>query len=378
MAQINKKKILQVYLFYRLAIMVVTVALVSQFTTLGDSRIYLEAGMHDTFAIAGWKAVLDNTLLPKVLVFSVRKVLLGSAFLTHLFFSLLAFYGVKKLVEAVDTADETRFRIFIFLLFFPSFNIWSSIAGKEAIIVFSIGILASRIVRFFQGEKFRFDFLALLALYLVMVIKIQYAVAVVQLVLYVILIRRLKIRGTMEVLLILAIVAINIAALYIARDYIDEYSRMLIYYFRAQARSTRESPFVHPYDFFRLLPYGMFISLWGPRVDEIGISILHMFTFFESLLMFILLAFFLKKTVYLLLIRMKLHFRRLFLLLNTMFWLLLAQYTQGILNPGSAVRYRTNFYLLMIALLYSLYIAQQDSTGESPAPISPQMEGASL
>ena len=99
----------------------------------------------------------------------------------------------------------------------------------------------------------------------------------------------------------------------------------------------------------------MVMGLWGPTVRETRISILHLFTFTESLFLFAFLLVFIKKTVYVFLMQMKLQYRRLFIVLNTLFWILFAQYIQGILNPGSAIRYRTNFYMLMVCLLYFIY-----------------------
>jgi hypothetical protein len=365
-ARIRKKNILTFYLIYRFMVMLIALLVVARLTILGDTSRYVSATVRGTMNAVGYTFLIDRDYLADFVVALLKTVLFNNIFLTHIFFNLIAFWGVKMVVDVVEIPSRRRFNFLIFLIFFPSFNIWSSVASKEAIIVWSMGVVVSRLIRYFRGEKFKLNFLILIALYFLCVIKTQYVAALLQLLLYIKVVQTFNIRGYLEILLILLVVALNALILYLARDLLDAYSKLLVVFFTATARSTRPNPFINKYDFFRLMPYGMGISFWGPKWGETRTSILHLFSFFESLVLVAVLLYYIKDTVYLFLIRMKIYYRRMFLAFNTLFWLLFAQYIQGIMNPGAAIRYRTNLYLLVIVLFYYLFYASEKARNMTP------------
>lgn len=378
--RIYKKNILTFYFVYRLLVMLIALLIVSQLTILGDTSRYVTATVRGTINAVGYTFLIDRDYLADFVVALVKAILFNNIFLTHIFFNVLAFWGVKMVVEAIGISSRRRFNFLVFLIFFPSFNIWSSVASKEAMIVWSMGVVVSRLIRYFKGEKFKLNILVLIALYFLCVIKTQYVAALLQLLLYIKVVQTFNLRGYLEILLILVVVALNILILYITRDIIDAYSKLLVVFFKATARSTRPNPFIHKYDFFRLMPYGMGISFWGPKWSETRTSVLHLFSFFESMVLVAVLLYFIKDTVYLFLIRMKIYYRKIFLAFNTLFWLLFAQYIQGIMNPGAAIRYRTNLYLLVLVLVYYLFYAsekkkREEHTRELPARIPEKDQG---
>ena len=59
----------------------------------------------------------------------------GSPTLIDIGFQTIAFIGIFKMLVAVD--GKTR-RFLALLIMTPSFNIWSSVAAKEALIVFFV------------------------------------------------------------------------------------------------------------------------------------------------------------------------------------------------------------------------------------------------
>ena len=93
----------------------------------------------------------------------------------------------------------------------------------------------------------------------------------------------------------------------------------------------------------------MFIAFIGPTFNEALNKPIQIISFLES--MFILIIF-----TYLILVNVfnKLRFRIyiFIIIINCFFWFLFVHYPFGILNPGSALRYRSGFYPFLILLLF--------------------------
>ncbi|GGN38554.1 hypothetical protein GCM10011350_38620 [Marinomonas arctica] len=113
---------------------------------------------------------------------------------------------------------------------------------------------------------------------------------------------------------------------------------------------------VYDFDVFRNAPYGMFIGFFGPTLLEALSKPTHFLAFIESM---IIVGVFLYGSLKLILIslntgRMNVYFFGIFLTVSL--WILFVHYPFGALNPGSAIRYRENFYAFLVILFYFCYI----------------------
>ena len=357
--EIPKQNFLKFYFVYRIAIMFLTLFVISRFTRLGDIYQYLNTSIF-TILARGFRAFIHDTSLTTMIIQIVKTACLRIDFLTHCAFNLLAYLGVRKLILRVDLRRGLRGWVFLILILMPSFNIWSSIAGKETILTLATSLLAVRIIDYFEYGRMKIDLGLLGLFYLIIVIKIQYLPAILHLLTLMFLFRKLKTNSYLDVLVVVLLVAMNVVVVYFARNIIDGVTRNLWIYFSTLSRSTRPNPFVYQYDIFRKMYYGLFLSLWGPTFGEASISFLHLFSFFESLIIFCIFLVLLKDVFYHMLINGRLQLTRVLIIGMTVLWLLFAQYLQGMFNPGAAVRYRTNLYILLLVLFYFSYIKTKD------------------
>jgi hypothetical protein len=318
----------------------------------GDVPFYMYAEPLSLFKQYGLFLFTEASPVAQLLIGTVF-TLLKSEFLTHLIFTSLSFYGIKVLLDSIREKNDRYFIIFLLIFFLPGFNVWSSVAGKETIIIFAMGIVCSQIIRFFNGEKVKIGIIFLIALYLICVIKNQYVPVILQLVSYIVIRKKLKISRKLDMYLLFTLCIVNILLIYIKRDVFSDYSLVLHNYFRSSTRSTRPRFFYEQYDFFRKLPYLMPLAMWGPTLAESKLSKMHLFAFIESSFLFSFLGFFLLDSAQSFFRNFKKYYQWFFLFIISVGWLSIAQYIQGIMNPGAAIRYRTNLVLILAVLCYS-------------------------
>ncbi len=347
------KNALKILFFYRILMTFVVVYIVDPLTKLGDDTFYLKTDLLWLIQTRGLGVLTGKTHFARLFVAIVHLVL-RFEILTHIFFCILAFYGLKVFLDSIKEKESWQFKILLLLCFTPSFTLWTSIVGKEAMILFAMGIICSQLIRFFQGEQFRLTPLLAVSAYFIVIMKPQYVPAVLQLVAYIkmreFLLPRAGIKA--DLFLIAFFVIANLSFLYFFRYRIGEYAVDFQPRFRPDARSTRDNVFFEPLDFFVKMPYLLPLSLWGPTISEARTSVFHIMAFAESAVLSVLVSFLLVNGTIISVKNIKSHYHWFFLLLNTYALLFFAQYLQGVLNPGSAVRYRSNIYLLIIALSF--------------------------
>jgi hypothetical protein len=122
-----------------------------------------------------------------------------------------------------------------------------------------------------------------------------------------------------------------------------------------EARSTRENIFIRENDFFRYIPWGMFIAFFGPTLSEMAAKPFQAIAGIESIFI-ILLFLHLSKYIF---IKFFLKFRFSPIIIISYFVIFFGicfiHYPFGVFNPGSAIRYRTNFIFIFFILLTYLY-----------------------
>jgi hypothetical protein len=123
------------------------------------------------------------------------------------------------------------------------------------------------------------------------------------------------------------------------------------------AGSTRENTiWVNDYDIYYHMFYGMFIAWFGPTFNEVLSKPIQGIAFIESA---IILSFFIYFIIYFIkssIKTKKINIYLFTLIIIPLFWLLFAHYPFGVFNPGSALRYRENFYSFFVIFFYFIYL----------------------
>lgn len=327
--------------FYRSLYSVVGQLYVVQLTSLGDSGRYQAARItlltHDLPSDpVGWTRVM-STVLTESIGGLLHAVLAGNPILINLGFQTIAFVGIVALLRVL----EPRERVVILLLaMLPSFSLWSSVAGKEAVVVFGLGIVLAKVIELFQGKE-RVDIIFFAALALVLIYKNQYAPALLFLICAAIFLKRVRQKCTLA----LGAGLFSLLLLYLIHDIIGQMALDVVPHFVSFGNSTRETYFIEKSDVFTKAPYGMFQAFFGPTLGEAQKGILHQASFIESAAMLVVLVFFFLREF------LRLPFFMFIVVTFSLGWILFATYPLGIMNPGSAVRYRTGYELLVFVLI---------------------------
>ncbi|WP_139227579.1 hypothetical protein [Sphingobacterium wenxiniae] len=269
---------------------------------------------------------------------------------------LLSMYGIYYAIDRLKLLEYPK--LLALLLVMPNFGVWTSIHSKEAVACFFLGIIAVLIVNFINGNL-RIKLLDIVAFYLCLIFKPQYFLFVFQALLYLWLVKKFYLRAYGALLLGVFMLSCNVVVIYIFRDMIDILAQGMYVHFISNspdaAQSTRSAdPWFQPYGFFKEMPYGMFIAFWGPTLPEMLRKPAQLISGLESLM--IVLLFFLVwiKGAVNFILRLIFIPKVFFSYFVVMFGILFVHYPFGYLNPGSAIRYRENFYLLFIILLFYL------------------------
>lgn len=324
----------------------------SKLTSLGDVDRFLRGGLVgrqsfnaeifiDSTAFMDFLGGMTSKILPFYLLQNIPYMLLGT---------IGIYYALKDL-------DLSKNRYLLLLLIsMPSFNIWTSVVSKEAFGLFFMGIFTGWIIKLFQGD-YRFRIRYLIAIYFCILFKPQYFVFVGQAIAFLYLVKWLHIKRVGIVFVGASIIIINIYAIYLARDYIDYLAMAMTRHFKFFAdKSTRVNDFwIEPYDVFRYAPYGMLIAFWGPTVPEMLSKPTHLIGGIESLIICLFIFFLVLPSAGFSFIRQKFKIQEWFVTIFLIIGILFVHYPFGVFNPGSALRYRENFYILFIVLLYHLY-----------------------
>ncbi|HIF09860.1 MAG TPA: hypothetical protein EYQ81_08460 [Sneathiellales bacterium] len=342
---------------------------IARLTPLGDSSQYQLGGARilnrNLLDLGFWgNERVVSTELTQSLGALFHFLFFKNIILINIGFQAIAFAGIVIFLRAVPP----HLRVWLAaLLMFPSFSIWSSVAGKEAIIVYLVGTLAALVMRMFRGPT-RIRPMEFLAAILIYFFKIQYMPALV------FIIAGTWIAGHVrqKTFVIMLGSVVSLVPLYFLRNTLDTMAFGIIPHFSGVGRTTRPPFWVEKFDVFWKAPEGMYQAFFGPTLAESSFGILTFASFAESALMLLILS-----TV-LIWHLPKVPAAMLVMAGTTIFWVLFANYPLGIQNPGSAIRYRTGYeiiiFLAIFALLsrdsYSVWRRSRTNTdGESQNPV---------
>ena len=277
----------------------------------------------------------NANLLTQIFASALNVVTGGSAILINLGFQTFAFVGLLAFLMGLDT----KTRIFVLLLVMtPTFSIWSSMASKEAIVVGLVGIVARYVVDIYNNRD-SIKIYHLIVLGTLFMYKPQFFPAIIFVAGTSKLARYFREPATVALLAASA----SFVALYFFRDVLDQFSQQIVAgILQEPGQSQRVLSFSNRYDIFFQAPGGMFRAFLGPTVSEAAGNIFQLITLVESLLILGALTGFV-------LIRLpRIPVYGAIIALFTVFWTMLANYPLGLANPGTAIRYRTDYILIII------------------------------
>ncbi|MGJ0298307.1 hypothetical protein NG744_05030 [Aliarcobacter cryaerophilus] len=334
------------YLFFALFI-------ISHYTTLGDMQRWTNIDVRGDF----FSIFLNESLFMDYFG-ALCSYILGSTF-ASVPFLVLSFYGIYYSISKLNI-NNSQLVFLLFLLSFPSFGIWTSIAGKEAFGVFFMGIICGYIIDLYKYKRYKVNVIEIIAFYLLWLFKVQYSLAIVPLIVFIIISKKTNIHAIGKLFLFFIYVFFTITILYLLKDIINEISLIIPNHFRETAGSARENVFfVEDYDIFYNMFYGMFLSFIGSTFEEAFVNPINFFIFFESIIILSFFIYFLFSFIRQIILTGKLNITVLSLLIITLFGILFVNYPLGVLNIGSAIRYRENFYGFFVVFIYFLYLELQ-------------------
>ena len=319
---------------------------------VGDTGLYLGIVSNDNtdnFDLI----FVDPTIMMEFLGRSVS-LYLGPVF-GNLPFMLLGFYGVYYSVSRLRISNNQLLWV-LFLLSFPTFGVYSSVVGKEAMSVFYLGVISGYLIDVLDKTRVKPKLIELIAFCLLFFFTPTFSMAIGSVFLFIFISNKLRLKGYGQLILFIFHFLLAICIFYIYRDIINDMSFNVIKHFSLNSGSTRGNTiFVNDYDVFWNAPYGMFIAFWGPTLGEILQKPIQSIAFMESLIIFSFFIFFIWKFLRKTLKTSKLNIYVFALTSIAIFWLLFAHYPSGVLNPGSALRYRERFYAFLVVFLFYFY-----------------------
>ena len=228
----------------------------------------------------------NATLITQIVAAFFWFVTGGSAILINIGFQSIAFVGLVYFLRDLDP----RIRLFVLLLAMtPSFSVWSSIASKEAIVVFLVAVVARYVVDIYNNRD-RFGILQLVAVLVLYMFKPHFLPAIIFVAGTSKLARYVKEPATFALLAGTA----SLAVLYAMRDTVDVFSRLVARWIFAEPGQTQRavSLIAEKYDVFTNAPEGMYRAFVGPTLSEASNGVLQMASLLESLFILAVLAVF--------------------------------------------------------------------------------------
>lgn len=336
------------YAMVKIGYMFLALLVYARFTQLGDTHRYLSG---ETFGSDAW--FYNPTHMMDFFAHGFS-IFLGPT-LANLPFVFLSLYGTYYAVERLQLNKKELFYLLL-LLSLPSFGVWTSIASKEAVGVFFLGVILGFLFDYIKGNKKNY-ILAGLAFYLCAIFKPQYLIGIFASFVFVFMCKSFSLKSRGQSFIIFLFFVASFIALFVFRHQINELSFVMPMHFSLLAESTRENTiWVYDFDVFWNAPYGMFIGFFGPTVGEAISRPAHLLVFIESSMIVIIFSYALIEMGYISIRTRQLNVFHTGVFVTATLWILFVHYPFGVLNPGSAIRYRENFYAFLVILFYFWYI----------------------
>jgi hypothetical protein len=319
---------------------------VMRFTSIGDTRGYQSANVPDHLleqaageigtVLSGLGNFQASTFITDWIGSKFHLIFYGNPILINNGFQTITFVGLIYLLLSVPVKARVGMAI---LLMLPSFTLWTSIASKECIVSFCVAIISGYLIRQYT-EDAKLNLFHISAISLLYLFKPHYLIAIFYAWCGKIVSSYVKQKALLAYMGLL----VSLLGLIVFRDEISELSFTVQWSFEvvSDVRSTRaESFFVDRFDVFYKIPEGFYRSFVGPTLDEVVTSPLHMATFIESLVLIVILALALLRRI------RKIPVYNFVIGVGVSFWILFPNYPFGVMNSGSAIRYRSGWIILL-------------------------------
>jgi hypothetical protein len=338
------------FFIIKILYMLLALFVYSNFTSLGDTPDYL-SGRHFNVSLM---FIQSTNMIGTIGTFF--STILGTT-LANIPFLILSFYGIYYPIQKINLTNKQLYYL-LGLLSLPTFGIWTSICSKESVSVFFMGIIVGYIIDILKYKKVKIRLIHFVALYLLLLFKPQYMIAIISIVLIIKIYQYNFLTAYVKSFIFFMYIAVSSIALYISRDIIDRLSFILPQHFYAsEGNATRDNIFiVEQYDIFLNAPYNMFLAFWGPTWSEVIQRPIHGLAFIESFFIVSLFIYFIYVFIKKIYITLKINITNLSIIIISVFWLLFVHIPFGLFNYGSALRYRENFYSFLVILLYYVFI----------------------
>lgn len=347
--QTNTKSIIWIsFILVKFLYMILAISVISKVTTLGDTfdYFYLNKPQYGTLK----ELLLNSTFYMNIIGHNLY--LITGKFIANVPFIFLSVYGIYYPLKKIKHSSKQL--IFILgILSLPSFGIWTSICSKESVGVFFMGILLGYCIDLIERNRKKPSLLEFVAFFLLLIFKTQYLPAILSIIIFASISNLFSLKKVGKSIVFFVGFIILLIIFYIIRDYAQILSEIMPAHFSQKSNSTRENIFwIYEYDIYYYALKGMYISFMGPTINEALNNTIQLFVFIES---YIILFFFIVFLIRVF-IKEKINLYLLYLLITPLFLLLIAHYPFGIFNPGSAVRYRENFYAFLVIYFFYLFI----------------------
>jgi len=326
----------------------------SRYTPIVDSQMYL-SGFYDgtrefRTSLVQWLAISLNSF--------------GGAYLAHFSFAMISVLG---LVYYYQTGG--RRLTLLLTLFLPSTLVWSSIIGKEAIFCGCLGLAlvvwSSYTVR---GLRWHEILIAAISLAICFAFRPHYAVALAWLYVAMFSIKHFKDKAPLFLISLFSTAMLTVYFVELKGSTIWEELLFRAYTaIESTARASRFEQFgiapnAEPHHagfqrFKEYVPLGVLISIVGPIPSEV-LKRIEFLPFFIEGVIVLLSPLLIYGWASRYALPQEVLFKKIFwwCLIPAILMLMLIHAPFGVLNPGSAIRWRTNFeqifYLAPLLLLY--------------------------
>jgi hypothetical protein len=335
---------------YRAMFSVLGEVVIMRFTSIGDTRSYQSGGSSVSLLdimTGGLSEIATNfglfqfsTRITEWVGSQFHTIFFGNPILINNGYQTITFVGLVYLLLSVPPGPR---KLLALLLMLPSYSLWTSIASKESIISFCVAIISGYLIRQYTRDA-KLNIIHSLSVFLLFIFKPHYLIAIAYAWCAQVFSNYVKQKALLSYLGLL----ISIAGLFLFRDEIDNLAFKVQWSFEVveNVRSTRvDAFFVDKYDVFLKIPEGFYRAFVGPTISEIVTSPLHLVTFVESMIL-----------VVALLIAVLRRFREIpiynFIIgIGVSFWIMFPNYPFGVMNAGSAIRYRSGWIILLFVAI---------------------------
>jgi hypothetical protein len=319
----------------------------SKFTPLVDSNLYIQ-GYYEN------ESIFRTKLISLLAVFLNR---IAGSYFAHFIFAMVSISGLIYYFAS----GGKRWQL-ILLLLLPSSLVWTSIVGKEAIFFGAFGLVIVVWSKYVIRDLEFLDFLLLvLSLSICAILRPHYSFPLCWLFFSALILKNLH-RHVIPILLSTFIICLAIG-------YITVWNDLLLRGFESIDPLARASRFVEfaikhnsaeGFDRYKELVFlGLIFGIVGPLPSEVANRIEFLPFFSEGVFILIsplLICWLAGNSSHL--VKKKFYFIFCWSVLPSILILIIVHAPFGLLNPGSAIRWRTNFeqmfYLAPLLLLFRL------------------------